>query len=438
MEEQKASNATPKSASSAAEKLGDNELHSIYRTSRKVIQEYVREIERHNRYRSARADLNIQSIMDNRGPLIDLYEACMQQDAHIKSVIETLESQVLGERYMLAKQSKNGQYVRDVENSKKIQGTQFIKIIKGILEAKLYGYTLIEINKDLHPATGKLLDVNIIERRNVLPDQNYVVKRQGQFNPGWNISHKQYAGEYVLVNNGDLGMFSATTPLILAKKFTFANYVGFAQTYGQPIIQGKSADESDIAKQQLANDIANSSAQRIIVTGLNDDLSVHALAMSNSEKIFTGVIDMANSEVSNLVLGSESMAGATQSYVGSTNAHQDIFRDRIEVYREYIENVMNEEVIPRLVAFGMIPDGLEFKYSNKIEMGDSDRIKLYDFLTNKFEVSPEEISKEFGVTVGKQFNISEQNSDMGTVNNKKPKEKKEVNAKVNFLSGKEV
>lgn len=432
MAEGKATNHT---ASQPKTKMNENDLHSIYRTSKKIIQEYVREIERHNRYKSARADLTRGAIMDNRGPLIDLYEACMQQDAHIKSVVETLESQVLGERYMLAKQTSSGQYVKDVKNTKKIQGTQFIKIIKGILEAKLFGYTLIEMGSELHPFTGKLMDVNIIERRNVLPDQNWVVKRQGQFAPGWDIHSKEYMDDYILINNGDLGMFSATTPLILAKKFTFANYVGFAQTYGQPIIQGKSADEGTTAKSQLANEIANSAAQRIIVTGLQDELSVHALAMSNSEKIYTGLIEMVNAEVSNLVLGSESMAGATQSYVGSTAAHQDIFRDRIEVYREYIENIMNEEIIPRLVKRGMIDDGLEFKYSNKIEMGNADRIKLYDFLTNKFEVSPEEIEKEFGVTVGKQFNNEKKAETKPKSAEKKSKDPK---AKVNFLTGKKV
>ena len=51
--------------------------------------------------------------------------------------------------------------------------------------------------------------------------------------------------------------------------------------------------------------------------------------------IYTGLIDFVNKEVANLVLGSESMAGGMQSYVGSTKAHQDIFRDRIVVYRRY-------------------------------------------------------------------------------------------------------
>ena len=98
------------------------------------------------------------------------------------------------------------------------------------------------------------------------------------------------------------------------------------------------------------------------------------------------------------------MAGATQSYVGSTKAHQDIFRDRIKVYREYIENAMNEEIIPRLVAMGYIDDGLEFKYSGGLEMSVDSKIDLYDFLSDKYEIEPEEIAKEFGVVVKKQFN----------------------------------
>lgn len=77
-------------------------LESIFHTSKKTIQEYVREIERHNRYRSVRSNMLLGTILDDRARLIDLYDACLQQDAHIRAVIETLESQILGDRYMLA------------------------------------------------------------------------------------------------------------------------------------------------------------------------------------------------------------------------------------------------------------------------------------------------------------------------------------------------
>ena len=90
-------------------------LESIFKTSKKTIQEYVREIERNNRYRSCRQDTGSGYILDDRARLIDLYEACLQQDAHIRSVVETLESQILGDRYMLARVNEKGKYIKDVK-----------------------------------------------------------------------------------------------------------------------------------------------------------------------------------------------------------------------------------------------------------------------------------------------------------------------------------
>lgn len=380
-------------------------LESIFRTSKKTIQEYVREIERYCRFKSVQNQVINGTVLDDRSKLIDLYEACVQQDAHLSGVLETLESQIVGERYMLARQNEKGRYEKDVDETRKIQGTQFTKIIRGIVEAKLYGYTGIEICPEINPRTGKLNEVNIIERRNILPDQKRIVRRQGIWLPGWDFEDKKYEKLYVLINSGTLGLFSSTTPLILAKKFTVANYVNFSHTYGQPIIHGKTEGESIQDRQRLANEIASAAQNKVVVTGLNDEVDIKTFSMSNSEHIFTGLIEHVNAEVSNLILGSESMAGATQSYVGATRAHQDIFRDRIAVYREYIENVMNEEIIPRLVAIGYIKPGLEFKYSNRLEMSNKEQIELFSALSDRFEVPSEEVEKTFGVAVGKQINL---------------------------------
>jgi len=408
------------------EKLSTSNIESFYHTSKKTIQEYVREIERHCRFKSIHNQTVEGAVLDDRGRLIDLYEAGVQQDAHVASVLETLESQIVGERYMLARQNENGKYIKDVEETKKIQGTQFVKIIRGIVEAKLYGYTALEISPIRDPYTGKLKEVNQIERRNILPDQRRITKRQGVWSPGWSFDDPQYKDNYVLINSGTLGTFSATTPLVLAKKFTMANYVNFSHTYGQPIIHGKTESENIADRQRLAQDITNAAEKKVIVTGLEDDISIKAFTMSNSEKIFTSLIELVDKDVSNLILGSESMAGATQSYVGSTNAHQEIFRDRVDVYREYIENVMNEEIIPRLVKMGYLRPGNEFKYSKRLEISTTDQIELYKFLTDKYEIPAAEMEKAFGVNVGRQLNINTTSNDKPNTNN---------SGKVNFLKG---
>ena len=381
--------------------FGEELLATIYRTSKKIINEYVREIERNNRYKSTRSDVRRGTILDDRSGIIDLYEACLQQDAHIRSVIETLESQILGDRYMLAKLNSKGKFVKDIDQTQKIQGSQFDKLIKGIVEAKLFGYTLLELFAD-----KEHLHVNCIERRNVLADQGIVVKRQGIWLPNWDINSSRYRLNYALINTGDIGLFSATTPLILAKKFTVANYVNFSHTYGQPIIHAKTISENITDRKRLATVVSNAAQNKVLVTGLEDEIDIKTFTMSNSERIYTSLIEFVNKEVANLILGSESMAGGMQSYVGSTKAHQDIFRDRIEVYRRYIENCMNEEIIPRLQNMGFVAPGLYFKYSKRIEMSNEDRIKLYSLITERYEVSNDEIEKEFGIIVGKQINMA--------------------------------
>lgn len=378
-------------------------FEAYFNTVKKTVQEYTFEIWRRNRFQSMSAHERFGVILDDRGPLIDLYESCLQQDAHLKGVVETLKSQLIGERYIMATQTSTGQYIRDVDETNKIEGTQFTKIIELIAEAKLFGYSMIEIKNFYDPATGKLGEVNGIERRNVLPDQNIVVQRQGMWVPHWDIRKFPYDRNYILVNNGDLGLFSATTPLVLAKKFTWANLVSFAHTYGQPIIHGKTSDDTTNAKQTLANKIAASAGNRILVTSPDDSIQIHSVSQSNSERIYTEPLRFANKEISNLILGSESLAGETQSYVGSTKAHQDIYRERIEVYRVFIENVINEQIVPRLVAVGFLKPGRKFKYANRAEMRADEKIKLYDTLLKHYEVPPEEIEKDFGVTVQKQY-----------------------------------
>ena len=392
----------------------DEALVAYYNIVKKTIKEYTDELTRRCQYKSIVSQVEDGTVLDDRSRLIDLYDSCYIQNAHLQSVIETLFSQLLGKRYMMAREDANGKWIRDPHESRICQGTQFEKIIRGVVEAYLYGYTLIEIMQDVDEETGKLREVNSIERRCVLPDQRRVVKHWQRWSPGWDLDAQQYKHNYVLINTGGFGLFAATTPLILAQKYTLSNWVNFSHTYGQPIIHGKTGAEDNESRQRLANKIASAAQNKVLVTGKDDEIDIKTFTMSNSEKIYDSLIHYVNKEVSNLILGSESMAGGMQSYVGSTKAHEDIFRARINTYRTNVENIMNEQVLPILKYWGIISKDVYFKYSNKIEMSDENKIKLYDMLTNKYEISAEEINKEWGIEVGKQRNFESGNPSATT------------------------
>lgn len=395
-------------------------LISYYNIVKKTIQEYTDELARRCRYKSIVSQTGDGTVMDDRARLIDLYDSCYIQNARLQSCCETLNSQLTGERYSLGIIDSNGKFVRDPEESKKAQGIQFEKFIQGAIEAKLYGYSVIEVLPDIEPTTGLLREVNLIERRNVLADQNRVVQRQHQWMPGWDLESEQYRNNYIMINSGTFGLFAATTPLILAQKYTLSNWVNFSHTYGQPIIHGKTIAEDDITRKRLASKIASAATNKVLVTGKDDEIDIKAFTMSNSEKIYDSLIAYVNKEVSNLILGSESMAGATQSYVGSTKAHEDIFRARVKNYRKYITDIMNEKILPVLKYWGYIRQDVVFKYNNKVDMSTEDKIKIFDVLTDKYDVDPEVINMEWGIEVGKQRNLDYQyggSASVGDSNN---------------------
>lgn len=385
----------------------DEALIANFNIVKKTISEYTDELIRRCRYKSVVGQVTDGAVMDDRSRLIDLYDACYIQNAHLQGTIATLMSQLVGKRYMLAYEDKNGKWLRDVEQSRLCQGSQFEKIIKAIVESELYGYSLIEIMPDIVPETGLLREVNSIERRSVLPDQRRVIQRWGTWEPGWDLDAEQYKHNYILVNSGGFGIYAATTPNILAQKYTISNWVNFSHTYGQPIIHGKTGAEDNDSRSRLARKIASAAQNKVLVTGKEDEIDIKAFTMSNSEKIYQSLAEFVNKENDGLILGSESMAGGTQSYVGSTQAHESIYRARINYYRTRVENVMNEQVLPVLRYWGLISDNVSFKYMNKLEMSDENKIKLYDMLTNKYEISPEEINNEWGVEVGEQRNFDD-------------------------------
>ena len=136
--------------------LVTHQLEATFATSKKSVQEYVREIERRCRFQSSYRHLQNGTILDDRSRLIDIYEACVQQDAHLRGVLETLFSQIVGERFMMAKQNEKGKYAKDIAATRKIQTTEFLKIIHGIAESKLYGYTGLEFYVDPKKEHGSL------------------------------------------------------------------------------------------------------------------------------------------------------------------------------------------------------------------------------------------------------------------------------------------
>ena len=396
------------------------DLYAYFDRSKKSIADYLSEYQNASNYNYYK---NLGNRIDYRYRLIDLYEYGMQ-DLHLTSIVDSLFHQIVGERYSI--KDAEGKTLEDA--TKLIKKGWFTKYVRGVLESKLYGYTLIELG-DLDTATGSLKEVRFVERRNVAPKDNLVLEFIHD-SAGWDITSDELKDDYVLVDGEEgFGWMLKALPIVMSKRFALSSHTQYAETYGIPMIVGKTTDDSYEEKKSLANDIAAARDSRVIVTGLEDDITFLNQISNDTNKIYTELVRLTNDELTMLVLG-QSATTESQAYAGSAEIQYRVMVDRVEAIREFVQNNINEDLIWRLREKGMdIPEGATLQYSNVLEMSPEAKKDLFEVLLGSYEVAPEEIYDTFGVTVGRQI-LEESNDQLLTYEEETVKERGNPDGKI--------
>ena len=395
------------------------DLYAYFDRSKKSIADYLSEYQNASNYNYYK---NLGHKLDYRYRLIDLYEYGMQ-DLHLTSIVDSLFHQIVGERYAI--KDAEGNTLKDA--TKLIKKSWFPKYIRGVLEAKLYGYTLIELG-DLDKETGTLEEVRFIERRNVAPKDNLVMEFIHDAS-GWDITSDELKTDYVLVDGEEgFGWMLKALPIVMSKRFALSSHTQYAETYGIPMIVGKTTDDSYEEKKSLANEIAAARDSRVIVTGLEDDITFLNQISNDTNKIYTELVRLTNDELTMLILG-QSATTESQAYAGSAEIQYRVMVDRVEAIREFVQNNVNENLLWRLREKGLdIPEGATLQYSNVLEMSPESKKDLFEVLLGSYEVAPEEVFDTFGVKVGRQI-LEESNDQLLTYDEKTVKERGNPDAK---------
>jgi hypothetical protein len=386
------------------DKLDISKLYAYYDREKKSIADFVSEYQTVSNYDYYK---NTQEIIDYRKRLMDLYDYSML-DLHLTSIVDSLFHQIIGERYSI----KNADGSTNEEATKLIKNSWFVSYIRGVIESKLYGYTLMELG-EIDESTGTLDGVKMIPRRNVAPKNNLVLEYPDD-TAGWDITSKRFKGDYVMIDGQEgYGWLLKCIPIVMSKRFAISSHTQYAETYGTPMIVGKTTDDSFEEKKELANEIAAARDSRVIVAGIEDDITFLNQISNDTNKIYTELVGLANDEMTMLILG-QSATTKSQAYVGSAEIQYRVMVDRVEAVREFVENHINEDLLWRLREKGLnISEDATFKYSNVMEMSPESKRDLFGMLLGSYEISQEEIYDTFGVTVGRQI-LEESNDQLLT------------------------
>lgn len=340
--------------------------------------------------------------------LYQLYKN-LKLDNNLVSVIESR---------ILHSQRSNFKIVNDKgdeneELSKLFGRTWFEDFIYSALWHEYEGTKLLELFT--LDANGELAEITEIPMSNFNTKKGIITKENGDEN-GWDYRKGKYANYYIQIGKDkELGVLSQMAPTILAKKLAMGAWLDFVEKYGIPPLFITTEREDDRRMNELWDMASNFKAANFMIGRGAEKFEIPNITTTNAQQVFDSLIERANSEISKRILGGTGLTDE-KGFVGSVEIQYQLAKDRFESDKLFLKNLINQELIPRLIKLSPVYAPLEnhaFEWDNA-EVFDANKLAdLVVKLGTQFHIDPEYIERKTGIPI---LGVKEQ----GAVSNIKP------------------
>lgn len=308
----------------------------------------------------------------NRSQLKELYDS-FKLDNHLMATIGNRIDAVRASPFKLV--DKNG--IENTEMTNLFKKLWFIEedgFIHVALMSKNTGTKVIELYK--LKEDGHLKEVSEVDMAHVIPEKGLIVKQPGD-TKGWNYKEGVFKDYYLQVGKDKmLGIFAELAPIVLAKKLGVGSWLDYIEKYGIPPIFVFTERFDKKRLNELHNAMLNFKSNHFVIGQGNEKVEIGKGSNTGNSDVFKDVVKLANDEISKRINGG---TGTTdeKSHVGAAQVHAENLKTKIKLDKFFIEILVNEELIPRLVKISPVYAGLD-NYTFKWD--DAETLSLQEFL----------------------------------------------------------
>lgn len=343
-------------------------------------------------------------INPNRTDLCDIYKAMTSYDS------QTITG--INQRKLLTMQGELAFYNEDgtinVEATKLIKSPSgatklwFRDFVSICLDSIFWGYELITINI----VDGKIV-VKKVPERNVIPRKGLILK-DAAYGYSESNSLNYNEGKLDLItckisytnDLNDLGLLSACAPYFFSK--VTSNWKMHADKFGMltRVLTTSSENKNKLNASYTA--LKNQVRGNFVILGENDKLSFEGDTRTDMG-IYSSLNNYCDASISKILLGQTSTTDE-KSFAGSAGVHQDILNGIIKSDREFIEAIVNDQLIPKLQLFGLIPNNIYFGIAASNNVNLLEQSSIVKTLSDAgFKATDEYITKTFNIELKQEI-----------------------------------
>ena len=274
----------------------------------------------------------------------------------------------------------------DKDSTELFKSKWFYEFMRYSLEANFHGYSLISLG-DIE--NNSFPNLQLVKRENVSPDRLMVGSFIYAINSGIHFmdeSQKDDAGQSYYdwtvwvdtpsdkgTSNCGYGiLYKIAYYEILLRNLTGFN-ANYVELYGQPIRWAKTNKLEGDEYDALADAMDQMGESASIITDTQDEITLlESNGTGTGYKSYDNFEKRLEQKISKVILGHSDALDSTPGKLGNQDGEESMAAQALEdietVDSRFIENVVNDTLIPKLIKIGYpIKQGLVFKFKNDKE-----------------------------------------------------------------------
>ena len=322
-----------------------------------------------------------------RYKLYDLYSDILM-DPHLSSVIDRRVSAVASADISFLREGKT-----DPAVAEQLDSPWFISLVRDILEARFWGFSLLQFYKQ-----DGWINYDLIPRKHVDPVRRIILRRQTDLT---GTPWEEYPNLLPIGRKNDLGLLAKAAPWVIYKRNDVADWAQYAEIFGAPIREYIYETDDDDSRERAVRDAEQEGAMAAFIHAKDTELHlVESGNKSASADLYEKLCQRCNNELSKLILGNtlttESQTNGTQS-LGTVHKKEEdkLLRDD----QKFVLNVLNYEITDIFQAMGINTRGGKFVFVDPKYTDLQSKMNILSKLHNTFAlpVSDDYLYETFGI-----------------------------------------
>lgn len=287
----------------------------------------------------------------------------------------------------------------DEEAVKLLQQDWFYKVLGLSMDSKLWGHSLISV-KTL-TGDGKIDDVELIKRRHIIPEKGLFIDKIGdEKGTLYREDPAQVPWTFEIGDSYDLGLMAKAAPYVLFMRFALSAWSEYAEKFVMPVRVAKTNTRDTESLNRLDQMMLDMATASYAILNKDEEFEFIETSKTDGSPVFEKLINKCNATLSKLFNG----AVIGEASQGGSKAKEQVGQDITELVTVsdfmWFETIMNQRIMPKLIAMGYPFAGLRFEFDRPKDL--KGLLEIVKGLGDYFDIDPDWVVDTFGVPVTKK------------------------------------